>query len=113
MDINEKKQQFNIAFNLHKEGNIKEAKILYEKILDNFPNDAEILNLKGLCELSFKEYESAEKSISKAISIKCKDFFFESLARVYSESQQYKKEQEILLSAEKLFGLNYNFAFLL
>lgn len=113
MDKDERKKLFDIAFRLHSSGKVEEAKVLYEKILNYYPEDAEILNLKGLCELKLKNYDNAENLIKKAISIKKEQFFFESLSKVYFEQKKYKEELETLTDGEKLFGLNYDFAYFL
>jgi protein O-GlcNAc transferase len=57
------------AFRLHKDGDLQEAKIIYELILKKNPNDFNCLHHLGLIAKNNKEYLSAFNLISKAIAI--------------------------------------------
>jgi predicted O-linked N-acetylglucosamine transferase (SPINDLY family) len=62
-------KKFQDAFQLHKNGNLQEAKKIYELILEETPNDFHCLHHLGLIAKNNKEYQSAFELISKAITI--------------------------------------------
>ena len=49
---NSEKEKFDFAFKLHSQGKTDEALKLYEQILKQNPNNAEVLNLAGIVKLS-------------------------------------------------------------
>lgn len=106
-----RKEYFDKAFKLHSVGNVKEAQHLYKKILNENPQDYEVLNLIGLGELQQKNYDKAEEFIKRAISVKKVRYFYETLAHVYFKQKHYQKELEIRLEEENNFGLTYELAF--
>ena len=57
------------ALELHKDGNLQEAKIIYESILKKNPHDFNCLHHLGLINKSNKKYLQAFELISKAIAI--------------------------------------------
>ncbi len=63
-----RKEYFNRAFKLHSAGSLEEAKIFYNRIISDNPEDAEVLNLLGIIELQRKKYAEAEKYILKALN---------------------------------------------
>ena len=62
-------KNFQDAFEHHKNGNLQEAKKIYESILEETPNDFNCLHHLGLIAKNNKEYLSAFELISKAITI--------------------------------------------
>ncbi len=54
----------------HKTGQICEAQALYDKLLETFPNDAQILHLSGLAALQLDQYSKSIELISEAIDLK-------------------------------------------
>ena len=63
------KNKFEKAFELQKSGNLQEAKKIYEKILEENPNDFKCLHHLGLIAKRNEEYLSAFDLISRAIAI--------------------------------------------
>ena len=84
-----RKEYFDKAFKLHSAGNVPEAQHFYKKILNENPEDCEVLNLIGLGELQQKNYDKAEEYIKRAISIKKVQYFYETLAHVYFKQKNY------------------------
>ncbi len=111
MDRELRKEYFDKAFKLHSAGDVAEAKIFYKKILEEIPEDAEVLNLIGMSEMQQKNYDKAEEFISHAINIKQEKYFYETLAHLYFIRNNFTKELETRLEIEKLFGLDYEQAF--
>ncbi len=111
MESNLRKEIFDKAFQLHSAGKISEAEVFYKKILDEDSNDSEVLNLVGMCELQQKNYIEAEKYVLKAIDIQKEQYFYETLAHIYFQQKNYKKELKVRLKEEKLFGLTGESAF--
>ena len=62
-------KNFQDAFEHHKNGNLQEAKKIYESILEETPNDFNCLHHLGLIAKNNKEYQSSFELISKAITI--------------------------------------------
>ena len=62
-------KNYQTAFELHKNGNLEEAKKMYEDILKETPNDFNCLHHLGLIAKNNKEYLSAIELISRAITI--------------------------------------------
>ncbi len=62
-------KNFQEAFEHHKNGNLQEARKIYELILKETPNDFNCLHHLGLIAKNNKEYLSAFELISKAITI--------------------------------------------
>ena len=111
MDRELRKEYFDKAFKLHSSGMGDEAKVFYNKILAENPDDYEVMNLLGMLELQAKNYDLAENWILKAIELKPAFYFYETLSRVYNHKKDWQKELDVLLETEKLFGLNYETAF--
>ena len=111
MDTILRKEYFDKAFKLHNAGMIAEAQTFYKKILNENPQDCEVLNLMGLCELNQKRYNQAHDFVVKAIAIKQNRYFYQTLSTVYDEQKEYQKELETLLAEKELFGLTVTLAF--
>ena len=111
MDKELRKEYFDKAFMLHNSGKIEEAKTFYKKILTEDANDAEILNLVGLCEFQQKNYDLAKDYVVKAIKITPNRYFFETLSQIFFEQNRFINELEVLQKEEEYFGLNYDLAF--
>ena len=58
MNISEK-EKFNKAFQLHSDGILDQAETVYNEILGENPNNAEVLNLLGILKLSQNKLEEA------------------------------------------------------
>ena len=74
MDISVK-EKFNNAFKLHGSGKTDEAEKLYLEILQETPENYEVLNLLGILYFTQNELSKAEEYIVKSISLK-KDAYF-------------------------------------
>ena len=93
------KEKLNKGFKLHVSGDIKGADSIYQEILAVDPENAEVLNLHGLIEMAQKNFEQAEKNIKKALSIKKDSYFYENLAKLFNEKNDYSAMIEILEEA--------------
>ena len=101
------KTELSKAINLHQQGNLNEAKKIYEDILKINPNLAEIhLNL-GVIYKSMNKLKEADESISKAISLK-PNFI---LAHYHMGNTKYKlkKFDESEYIYKKVISLNSKF----
>ena len=63
------KQQLQAAMELHRKGAWSEAKLLYEGILENQPDNFDALQLLGVLASQTKNYEASVALIAKAIAI--------------------------------------------
>ena len=106
-----RKEYIDKAFLLHNAGKIQEAKNLYKKILGENPDDSEVLNLIGICEYQNEDFESAQKYVTEALTIRPKHYYYETLAQIYAQQNNIEQELKTLLEAEKAIGLDYNLAF--
>ncbi len=111
MDKELRKEYFDKAFELHSAGKIIEAQNFYRKILQENPQDCEVMNLIGLSELQKENYAIAEEYVTRAISLKKIRYFYETLAQIYFRQKDYLKELDVRLDEEKTFGLNFDLAF--
>ena len=112
MNISEK-EKFNKAFQLHSDGILDQAETVYNEILEENPNNAEVLNLLGILKLSQNKLEEAETFITKALSIKKDAYFYENLAKVYEAKKDFTKEIEILEEAINTLTCGFEIYFLL
>lgn len=112
MNISEK-EKFNKAFKLHSDGILDQAETVYNEILEENPNNAEVLNLLGILKLSQNKLEEAETFITKALSIKKDAYFYENLAKVYEGKKGFTKEIEILEEAINTLICGFEIYFLL
>ena len=107
------KEKLNKAFNLHSSGQLDRAESFYIEIIKENPKNAEVLNLLGILKLSQKDVDTAEKYITKALSIKKDAYFYESLAKVYETKKEFSKEIEILEEACNTITCGFEIYFLL
>lgn len=98
MNITEN-EKFNTGFQLHCEGKLKEAELIYNEILAVNPKNAQVLNLLGIIKLNSNKLDEAEKLITKAVTLKKEAYFYESLAKVYETKKDYECEIKILEEA--------------
>lgn len=68
--------KFNKAFNLHSQGKIKDAEKIYKEILEQNPDNAEVLNLLGIIKIKENLFNEAVDLIKKALSIVGLKFIF-------------------------------------
>lgn len=112
MDILEK-EKFNKAFKLHSKGELDQAETIYKEILEETPDNAEVLNLLGILKIAKNELVIAEKYITKALSIKKDAYFYENLAKVYEAKKDFTKEIEALEEAANTIACGFEIYFLL
>ena len=112
MDILEK-EKFNKAFKLHSKGELDQAETIYKEILEETPDNAEVLNLLGILKIAKNELVIAEKYITKALSIKKDAYFYENLAKVYEAKKDFTKEIEALEEADNTIACGFEIYFLL
>jgi len=62
-------EALNVAVKKHHLGQLREAEIIYKKILEKYPANANALHLLGLIDYQKKDYESAVNRIQEAIKI--------------------------------------------
>jgi tetratricopeptide (TPR) repeat protein len=83
------------AVALFNAGNFEGARIIYEMILDEDPNQCDALNLLGLVDYSLKNYQQAIILFSKAISIYPRHASFHShLGNTFKELGRYSEALE-------------------
>jgi len=103
-----KKSQIEEALALFHAGNFEDAKVIYEGILQEDPNDCDVLNLLGLVDYSLKNYQQALILFSKAISIYPHQASFHShLGNTFKELRRYS---EALESYDEAIRINPKFA---
>jgi len=97
-------KKFQDAILNHQKGDIKEAKKLYEEILEQTSS-----HVQSLCNLSIiykleKEYEKAQKSLELAISLEpTNSIALNNLANLYRERRDFKKAVEIGVKITSLY----------
>lgn len=109
------KEEINAALQLHQAGRLVEAEILYSKILDTEPENANTLNLLGLLKIQTKQFEEAIRYIKKAVEIKPTAYYLESLGRAYLETENFTEainnfEKSLQLKPDD-FDVLFNLAF--
>lgn len=77
------KEQVNQALQFHQSGKLVEAEVLYSKILSEYPENVDALNLMGLLKLQDNKFEDAVFYIKKAVKLLPSAYFYESLGRAY------------------------------
>ncbi|MBU3560452.1 tetratricopeptide repeat protein [Polynucleobacter hallstattensis] len=103
-----KKSQIEEAVALFHAGNFEDARVIYERILQEDPNDCGALNLLGLVDYSLKNYQQALILFSKAISICPHQASFHShLGNTFKELGRYS---EALESYDQAIRINPKFA---
>ena len=107
----EEKELFQKAFELHKQGKLDEAEELYLKVLEQNPENAEVLNFVGIINLQKFKLSQAEEYIKKAIEISPEPYFYENLAKVYLEMEDTEKAISLYSELLKSQPDNYNYVF--
>jgi len=103
-----KKSQIEEAVALFHAGNFEGARLIYERILQEDPNDCDALNLLGLVDYSLKNYQQALILFRKAISIYPHQASFHShLGNTFKELGRYS---EALESYDQAIRVNPKFA---
>ena len=83
------------AVSLHQSGHFKQAKIIYQQILEIEPGNADVLHLLGLVSHQFNQLETAIVLIERALNISPNQLnYLWNLARILKESSQYQKAIE-------------------
>lgn len=98
MTVSEK-EKLNEAFKYHQNGDLEKAEEIYSEILNTSENNYEVLNLLGLIKLSQNRFPDAEKYIKKALTLKKDSYFYENLARVYNEKNEFQSTIKVLEEA--------------
>lgn len=98
MTVSEK-EKLNEAFKYHQNGDLEKAEEIYSEILNTSENNYEVLNLLGLIKLSQNRFPDAEKYIKKALTLKKDSYFYENLARVYNEENEFQSTIKVLEEA--------------
>jgi len=96
------------AATLYSAGNFEDAKIFYEKVLKEDPNNCDALHLLGLVYLSLEDYEEAFTFINKAISIYPQQASFHS--NFGNVLRKLKRHSEALESYDQAIRLNPKYA---
>lgn len=102
---------FQQAFELHKQGKLDEAEELYNKVLEQDPVNAEVLNFVGIINLQKFKLSQAEEYIKKAIDISPEPYFFENLAKVYLEMEDSSRAIELYSKLLSTQPENYSYVF--
>ncbi len=82
-------EKFQQAFAYHKAGKLTQAKNLYDEILAQEPENAEVWDFLGLLFYQINDFSQAETCIKKAIQLNPRMYYIENLARVYLDSENY------------------------
>ncbi|QWD95004.1 tetratricopeptide repeat protein [Polynucleobacter sp. MG-Unter2-18] len=99
---------FGDALGLYRAGNFEEARVIYEQILQQSPNDCDALHLLGIANFSLKKYQEARILITKAISIAPNQASFHSnLGNVLKELD---RNSEALENYDEAIRLDPNFS---
>ena len=106
-------ENFNNAFKYHQNGDLEQAKKIYQEILKESPGNYQVLNLLGLIKLSQNKLTEAEKYIKQALVLKKDSYFYENLARVYNEKGDFSSTVQILEEAVNTGVESFEIYFLL
>jgi tetratricopeptide (TPR) repeat protein len=99
---------FGDALKLYHAGDFEGARVIYEQILHEIPNDCDALHLLGIANFSLKKYQEAFILIAKAISIAPNQASFHSnLGNVLKE---LNRNSEALESYDQAIRLDPNFS---
>lgn len=99
------------ALKLHQEGKLDEAEEIYKQLLEINPENHKVLNFLGILNLTKNNKNAAEDYLKRAITVKPAAYYYENLARIYTNN--YKKQIEILEEAIKKCKCGYEIYFLL
>ncbi len=110
----EEKELFNQAFELHKQGKLDEAEVLYQKVLEMNPKHAEVLNFVGIINMQKFKLNQAIEYIQKAIDINPEPYFYENLAKAYLEMEDTTRAiaiySELMKHLPDRFDYTFNIA---
>jgi tetratricopeptide (TPR) repeat protein len=83
MDSLEFKEKLNTAFKHHQQDKLSEAETIYNELLQEDPDNANILNLLGLVFYRQKKYDRAVEYIKRALAIAPDAYFYLNLGNIY------------------------------
>ena len=89
------------AYNLHSKGLYKEAELIYKKLLDINPDDANILNLLGLLYIAINNNTDAINCLSKAYILNHSTYVAINLGKAYYFNSEPEKAIKIYQEASK------------
>jgi hypothetical protein len=95
-------EAMNLAVEKHKKGKLKEAEVIYRRILEKDLDNADARHLLGVIAHQTGRYEDAIKDINEAISIKEDASYYGNLAMVYDSLKDMEKSAENFQKALKL-----------
>ena len=101
MDISAK---INDGLELHKKGDLEEAKKVYLEILEEFPKNPDVNNLLGLLCFQKNDLEKAEKYLNIAFLENKNPYFLENYSKVLINRKKITQAIEILEEGIKSFG---------
>ncbi|MDJ0516254.1 MAG: tetratricopeptide repeat protein [Trichodesmium sp. MO_231.B1] len=77
------------ALSFHKGGQLQEAKIIYEKIIQSEPNNSQVLNYLGVLKAQMGDNNSAINLINKAVNLEPLNFgYLNNLGNTYRAAKQ-------------------------
>lgn len=77
------------ALSFHKDGQLQEAKIIYEKLIQAEPNNSQVLNYLGVLKAQMGDNKSAINLINKAVNLEPDNFgYLNNLGNTYRAAQQ-------------------------
>ncbi len=91
------------ALNYHRSGQLEEARLIYSKLLNQNPDNADVLNLYGVLKMQQGRYDEAQSLLLHAFEISASPVFADNLGLVCYLKKQYKdaaKYFEIALEKE-------------
>ena len=89
------KNKFNQAFEYHQNGQLTQARDLYEQILYDEPQNHEVLDLLGILYTQVGQYDKALEYLQKAIDLKPLPFYIENLAKMYFKKEDFQNAVEL------------------
>ena len=101
------------AYNLHSKGDYDKAELIYTKLLELRPDDANVLNLYGLLLISLKNYEKSITMLTKAFLYNKSAYVAENLAKAYylnNETENSVKIYKQALEYEENDDIYYSLA---
>ncbi len=104
----QKSEKFIKAFELHQQGKLTNARDLYNEILNEDPENHEILDLLGVLYMQAEKYDEAQKYIKKAIEIHPEIYYLENLAKLYFQTKNFENAIEIYELLVKIKPDNYD-----
>lgn len=109
-----KSEKFKMAFSSHQNGQLTRACDLYKEILQENPNDDEVWDLLGVLYCQVGKYCESEECIKKAIDLKPLIYYYENLAHLYLQMENYtlaiKNYEDIISSGADTYENRFNLA---